>query len=1181
MEELRKIYSRKPEEEEKEAGDSTATSSRSPVRKQGDDYWQETLQRLLTAQELGNSYVRTVATVSGSGLNVQSMVSVVQQTVEQLIGTKQEVSELRSHWLIQVQQHQEDMKYCRKYQERLSKAQQDLNCVSEMLDSCTLMDLGSEPQTSRLLEHFSQARPHFILEALLHSEPASPLTDSTGFCGRNEAELGLYREKQQQIRTLLKMTSALKTDICTAVQSSDCTCFQVEQLEARLLSLDSLCILWLNAAAQREEKLRRELLARQLSDDIDQLCDSFKELKKHFSNLRFNYLKRNNRTRNLKATRNQLQQVELYEEKLRGLRRRLQDVMYRLGSEVKDGAIAREVEDAVNELQRQMGEFEQSVSEHQNTLEMTSRLQQAMEEYQFWCEGASATIARVSKFSLECRSTEAISVLCRQFEKFIWPTVPQQEERISQITELAVRLHGVEEGRRYIEKTVSKHSVMVESIRELSARLMKLETKLKVESGEQQQKGRGKEEAERRTERGTREEDEEKEKKLSENRKMKKKEQMENRNTEEEADVYELKETGYTPELTEPMEDSQSNDEYECASPDDISLPPLAETPESNIVHSDTEDSFCFSHSVHVSQYSHQYRAQSEHSGPGSATGAIRQQTESIQTEGNPTTPTILHSHTRLRAESSLFVQNPLKVPDLLTSTLCSILGTGEPNTANLPEGNTEPSFPSGPNSVHQSNTPDTCYIKDNNVPEDGSPSQIAPLLIEYNSQYKQPHSSAGTHSRNTQTVPYKTKTLPQTVPQTDPVPLGADHSQSPPLPQSSYCPQAFDDADPDLLKHKALPQHTSLLKHSTTFPQIRTVICQENTFTQSIPDSEHGLNQAINPPQAKKETSPVSKHQRYDLTSISTVTSQQTAYSQSLPSDSHCTLTEASSSLRSQQENHFTQASRSLPDVYVPNPSEPSSMRNISTSSSRFSSKQSHQRLCSLHESLTSTCSQQRVHDPGRTHSSPARPTAPRQLKAQILTLAQQANPHVTPPSSPSHLLTPEQDADICQPVAICEEIRLTPQILGPPLPAPSPPSKDQAESLPQGKASKPGPPCFTRPLSKATVMEGSPVMLEVEVMAHPEPTLTWFKDGEVSATSTDRALARKEKKHFLLDSDSGLFEAPATNPDGSWWVAGNSSSCGEKWLVAKVWDIISVDWQTWFGTMCALLWLFYLILF
>lgn len=40
---------------------------------------------------------------------------------------------------------------------------------------------------------------------------------------------------------------------------------------------------------------------------------------------------------------------------------------------------------------------------------------------------------------------------------------------------------GVEEGRRYIEKTVSKHSEMVESIRQLSDGLMQLEAKLKVQ----------------------------------------------------------------------------------------------------------------------------------------------------------------------------------------------------------------------------------------------------------------------------------------------------------------------------------------------------------------------------------------------------------------------------------------------------------------------------------------------------------------------------------------------------------------------------------------------------------------------------------------------------------------------------------------------------------------------------
>lgn len=93
-------------------------------------------------------------------------------------------------------------------------------------------------------------------------------------------------------------------------------------------------------------------------------------------------------------------------------------------------------------------------------------------------------------------------------------------------------------------------------------------------------------------------------------------------------------------------EDYFSNDEYDCASPDDISLPPLAETPESNMVPSDIEDGFCFSsHSVHISQYSHQCRAQSEHSGTGP--GVVRQQRGSSLTENCPTPPASLHSSSR------------------------------------------------------------------------------------------------------------------------------------------------------------------------------------------------------------------------------------------------------------------------------------------------------------------------------------------------------------------------------------------------------------------------------------------------------------------------------------------------------------------------------------------------------
>lgn len=42
-------------------------------------------------------------------------------------------------------------------------------------------------------------------------------------------------------------------------------------------------------------------------------------------------------------------------------------------------------------------------------------------------------------------------------------------------------------------------------------------------------------------------------------------------------------------------EDSLYSEEYDCASPDDISLPPLAGTPESMVIQSDVEESHCFS----------------------------------------------------------------------------------------------------------------------------------------------------------------------------------------------------------------------------------------------------------------------------------------------------------------------------------------------------------------------------------------------------------------------------------------------------------------------------------------------------------------------------------------------------------------------------------------------------------
>ncbi|KAF3843808.1 hypothetical protein F7725_002657 [Dissostichus mawsoni] len=1276
-------------------------------RKQFDSGWEKTPQSFLSCQELGNSFLQTANTVSGSALNLQS---VVQETLERLGTTEQEVNEMRSQRIIQIQEQRD---YCRKYRERLDKTLQDLNCVSEMLDSCTLMDLGSDLQTSKLLERFSQARPHFTqldaeVEFMLKSWETLRGVQKGLEEEEDEEEEGPVEE--EDLSELLKLQEKVKKkirqseSILDRTSSFHLTSRQEVVLTGRVLtgSLQVLIkvlfslgpaggadpdfnwFLWIqrgtaadpeSEASRREEKLRRERL---LNDDINQLRETFKELKKRFSNLR----------------------------------KRLGGATSRLGSEVRDGGFARETEDAVNELQRQMGELERSVGEHQKTLEMTCRLQTAMEE---------------------CRSTEAVSVLHRQFEKFVWPTVPQQEERISQITELAVRLHGVEEGRRYIEKTVSKHSEMVESIRALSDGLLALEAKLRMESLKNQQDDGQKEEEEEEDKEKDEDEEEKKEKSLKGNRKKKKKkkkEQTDNRRSQEASDMHELKETGHTPELTaehdgkevpvkrqiaakrkpplqkscsldaerqtesrvtssycsthtfsfpcspldtnrrvhnihnqsQPaateatpspsvtgpsfsdiqrefgkdasrgslseaelhdvmMEDSLSNDEYDCASPDDISLPPLAETPESIMVQSDVEEGYCFSsHSVHTNQYSRQSERSGTSTGSGSGTGAVRQHRQSSRTDSCPTPPTSRHSSSRFRSESSSFVQSPLTVPApiLFTSTLCSILKTKKTSTANVCLGGPEPSFPSVSNPLDKGNSSDSCSKKDNEVPDKRSPSKTEPVLKEHVSQYNQPQRRTGSPSMITQTD--------GTLLQTDPQVAELNHIPAK-LPQSSCIPEAFNGPDPDCHKDKTPSQETRFLKINTTFPQIKTLICQKNRLLQSFPDtvdavskqqrdsfisspfgepsdihctltqsssnlrpkqeqfktlpeigpgkanlsvssldSGSGLDQDVPSSQTSKEESSMSKNSKQTVycqssslknhtlkQSSSNLRSQQeqfktlpvidpdtefahssslpllhqdriqdtgiltscktglqtnttlpqnsnlsissldsgsgldqdvpssqtskealsdsmpqssktvkdTVYCQPSPSNSHCTLTQVSSKFRSQRESTLSQGGSGVPEVHASNIPEPNSISNI------FSNK--HQTVYSLHEPLTSSCTQQCVHDPGITPLLLLSPQPEPQALAHL---------HVTPLSSPPHLLMPDQDPTICQPMTIREEIRLTPQIQGPSLPAPVP--QAQAESLPQGKASHPGPPCFTRPLSRATVMEGSPVTLK-----------------------------------------------------------------------------------------------------
>uniref|UniRef100_A0A674CYL2 Coiled-coil domain-containing protein 141-like n=1 Tax=Salmo trutta TaxID=8032 RepID=A0A674CYL2_SALTR len=794
MQSLHESYNWKPEEEENK--ESSVTS-----KEIADAKWQSMLERFLAMQDLGNNYINSSNMVSEDlNLNVRVAIGVVEKTMEELNKKKMDLSDLWTSWQLHVSQVKSIKKQWKKYKEQLKKTVHDLKSVEEVLVPTSKVDLGSDLKTvSKLLENFSLDKPHFLqlnaeveymvktsellalkgipikeksekvtemlhlhqrvkdnikeyesvlkmavkfhqlyeevtthslrLDKLLTSEPV------TGFSETSQAKIQLiqHQDRQSHIRHLYNLAISLGGDISNTHASG----FTVWRLQERLERLERGCVNWSAEANRCEESLTSNLHYCVFKEEITELRESFKDLKKKFNNLKFNYMKRNDKSRNLKAVKNQIQQIEMYNEKLQ---KRMQAFTVKVTSNTEKhlkGSSPREIEDAVNELQRQLGDFDKTVEEYRGNLDMSVKLQQAMEEYQFWCDEASATIVRVGKYSSQCKTREAVSILYKQFEKFVWPTVPQQEERISQITELAVRLHGAEEGKKYMEKTLTRHNEIVESIKELCNGLMDLEAKLQLKTA-------GAVERERDSKTGS----------IATGRTVEtgvaarpgglgtaRSHQLTLcfRMTSPRGKIYSDDNTCYycafvyffqslqgepfsqdvspmlppTGGLTEGnlqrhnlmTEESLSNDEYECTSPDDISLPPLSETPESNIVLSENDmdlDGVCLSsqsHTIHINQYSHQlHSTRNNENNNSQSQQRIREQTERCHS------PTV-GLNTKFREESSSFVHSTLTVPapSLVSNTLSSILKSkGIPNLPkpNLP--NLAPVGPLGLNECHQ-----------------------------------------------------------------------------------------------------------------------------------------------------------------------------------------------------------------------------------------------------------------------------------------------------------------------------------------------------------------------------------------------------------------------------------------------------------------------------------------------
>uniref|UniRef100_F1RZC6 Coiled-coil domain-containing protein 141 n=1 Tax=Sus scrofa TaxID=9823 RepID=F1RZC6_PIG len=293
--------------------------------------------------------------------------------------------------------------------------------------------------------------------------------------------LSRSREKQEHVDHLHKLALSLGVDVISSVQRPNCSNVSAKNLQQQLDVLEADGLNWRSQTEDYERALARRVQLCATRNEISELKESFRDIKKKFNNLKFNYTKKNEKARNLKALKYQIQQIDMYAEKLQALKRKMAKVENKTFFFNYPNNKVNVLLEAIKDLQKYVEEFDRVVTDYRKNLDLTEHLQELIEECHFWYEDASATVVRVGKYSTECKTKKAVEILHQQFKKFITPSVPQQEERIQEINDLAQRLYGFEEGQKYTEKIVAKHKEVLESVTELCSSLTELEEKLKQE----------------------------------------------------------------------------------------------------------------------------------------------------------------------------------------------------------------------------------------------------------------------------------------------------------------------------------------------------------------------------------------------------------------------------------------------------------------------------------------------------------------------------------------------------------------------------------------------------------------------------------------------------------------------------------------------------------------------------
>nr|XP_048281850.1 coiled-coil domain-containing protein 141 isoform X3 [Myodes glareolus] len=449
--------------------------------------WQLFLKKSFVTQDLGLEFLNLVNMAKENEIfNAKDEMCVMRNTMEKQTTGREELSRLRMAWYLKASGSKPVRQQWETFKEKLKKTTHNVKLLHEVLMPVSALDLGGSLQTmSDLRRRWNAMKPqlqqlydevqYIMKEWEVLSGQGAPLKEKAD---QLKDLIHLHERQRARIRDYEEIL--YKTIQFHQVKEENCSNISAKSLQQQLEVLELDSREWSAGAKEYERVLSCILEFCTTREEINELKESFKDIKKKFNNLKFNYSKKNEKSRNLKTLQYQIQQVDMYAEKIQALRKKMEKV----NNKTSDSFLSYPSNkvnillEAMEDLQKHVDDFDKVVTDYKVNLDMTEHLQEIVEECNFWYEDASATVVRVGKYSMECQTKEAVEILHTQFNKFIAPSVPQQEERIQEITDLAQRLYGLEEGQKYAEKTVTRHKEILESITELCGSLVELKEKL-------------------------------------------------------------------------------------------------------------------------------------------------------------------------------------------------------------------------------------------------------------------------------------------------------------------------------------------------------------------------------------------------------------------------------------------------------------------------------------------------------------------------------------------------------------------------------------------------------------------------------------------------------------------------------------------------------------------------------